>query len=130
MRRLDEGATVLVTGGSSGLGAAVVEAVQAAGGLPIVLDRRKPSPGTAWEEVDLADGRTVERTVARIAARQPLDAVVTAAGIDSCGRLEDVPAEQWELVTRVNLFGIAAVVRAALPALTARRGRIVTVAST
>jgi NAD(P)-dependent dehydrogenase (short-subunit alcohol dehydrogenase family) len=76
--------TVLVTGGSSGLGAAVV------------------------------------------------GAVVTAAGTDSCGVLEEVPAEEWERVVKVNLLGTAAVVRAALPALarSGRGGRVVTVAST
>jgi NADP-dependent 3-hydroxy acid dehydrogenase YdfG len=59
-----------------------------------------------------------------------LDGVVTAAGIDRCGTLAEVPAQEWELVVRVNLLGTAAVVRAALPALTASSGRVVTVAST
>jgi NAD(P)-dependent dehydrogenase (short-subunit alcohol dehydrogenase family) len=59
-----------------------------------------------------------------------LDAVVTAAGVDACGDLADVPAADWERVIAVNLVGTAAVVRAALPTLTARRGRVVTVAST
>jgi NAD(P)-dependent dehydrogenase (short-subunit alcohol dehydrogenase family) len=56
--------------------------------------------------------------------------VVTAAGTDSCGRLEDVPADDWEQVVHVNLIGTAAVVRAALPHLERSCGRIVTVAST
>ena len=55
---------------------------------------------------------------------------VTAAGIDRCGTLADVPAEEWERVLRVNLLGTAAVVRAALPFLEATGGRVVTVAST
>lgn len=41
-----------------------------------------------------------------------------------------MPVDEWELVLRVNLIGTAAVVRAALPALLASRGRVVTVAST
>ena len=44
--------------------------------------------------------------------------------------MADVPASEWERVVAVNLLGTAAVIRAALPALTANRGRIVTVAST
>jgi NAD(P)-dependent dehydrogenase (short-subunit alcohol dehydrogenase family) len=59
-----------------------------------------------------------------------LGAVVTAAGIDACGRLADVDADRWDRVVAVNLLGTAAVVRAALPALEAARGRVVTVAST
>ncbi|MCC5580854.1 SDR family NAD(P)-dependent oxidoreductase [Microtetraspora sp. AC03309] len=50
-----------------------------------------------------------------------------AAGIDACGRLDDVPAADWDRVIKVNLLGTAAVVRAALPYLD---GRVVTVAST
>jgi NAD(P)-dependent dehydrogenase (short-subunit alcohol dehydrogenase family) len=59
-----------------------------------------------------------------------LSAVVTAAGTDACGVLEEVPAEAWERVIQVNLLGTAAVVRAALPSLARRQGRVVTVAST
>jgi NAD(P)-dependent dehydrogenase (short-subunit alcohol dehydrogenase family) len=123
--------TVLVTGGSSGLGAAVAAAVTKAGGRPVVLDRRAPADDVAHELVDLADGRAAEAAVGRVLARyDDVTGVVTAAGIDSCGRLEDVAAEDWERVVAVNLLGTAAVVRAALPALRANAGSVVTVAST
>jgi NAD(P)-dependent dehydrogenase (short-subunit alcohol dehydrogenase family) len=126
---------VLVTGGASGLGAAVTAAVRDAGGTPVVLDRVEPAAPdrvhVAHRIVDLADGRATEDTVRAVAEEHGgLDAVVTCAGIDSCGRLADVPAEEWEQVVRVNLIGTAAVVRGALPSLTERNGRIVTVAST
>ncbi|WP_313815340.1 SDR family oxidoreductase [Citricoccus sp.] len=123
---------VLVTGGGSGLGAAVVEAVLSSGGQPIVLDRDISSLGgvTAYE-VDVSDTAALTETVERAAAEAGgLDAVVTAAGIDRCGRLEDISIEDWELVVRVNLFGTVSTVRAALPALKASRGRVITVAST
>ena len=122
---------VLVTGGSSGLGAAVVDAVVQAGGRPVVLDRVAPTAGTEHVLVDLADGRAAERAVAQAIEGCPGRlSVVTAAGTDACGRLEDVPAEDWERVVRVNLLGTVAVVRAALPTLAATSGRVVTVAST
>jgi NAD(P)-dependent dehydrogenase (short-subunit alcohol dehydrogenase family) len=123
--------TVLVTGGASGLGAAVAAAVAAAGGTPVVLDRVPPALDVDHEVVDLVDGRAAEAAVARIIERHAgLDAVVTAAGTDACGRIEDVDAEDWERVVQVNLLGTAAVVRAALPALLANSGKVVTVAST
>lgn len=123
---------VLVTGGASGLGAAVVQAVLQAGGTPVVLDRdlREVSAVKAIE-VDVADRNAVTAAVQQAAEMMGgLDAVVTAAGIDRCGRLEDVPAEDWEQVIFVNLLGTVSVVRAALPYLKASRGRVVTVAST
>ena len=123
--------TVLVTGGSSGLGAAVVRAVASAGGTPVVIDRVPPPFEAAHAIVDLADGRAAEAAVADAIVRNGgVDGVVTAAGMDACGRLTDVDADQWEQVVRVNLLGTVAVARAAFPALVESRGRLVTVAST
>ena len=55
--------TVLVTGGASGLGAAVAQAVAAAGGTPSVLDLAEPGFAVDHELVDLADGRAAEAAV-------------------------------------------------------------------
>jgi NAD(P)-dependent dehydrogenase (short-subunit alcohol dehydrogenase family) len=123
--------TVLVTGGASGLGAAVAHAVGETGGRPVVLDR-VPAPVDAEQEiVDLTDRRAAEAAVRAVSTRVGgLDAVVTCAGTDACGRLEDVPADDWDRVVMVNLLGTAAVVRAAMPDLLSRHGHVVTVAST
>jgi 2-dehydro-3-deoxy-L-rhamnonate dehydrogenase (NAD+) len=123
--------TVLVTGGSSGLGRAVADAVARAGGTPVVLDLVAPDDDHDHELVDLSDSAAAEAAVSRAAERHGgLRAVVTAAGTDACGRFDEVQREAWERVIAVNLLGTAAVVRAALPHLEATRGRIVTVAST
>ena len=123
--------TVIVTGGSSGLGAAVADKVDAAGATPVVLDRRPPAEGRAFEQVDLADSKDAEEAVRRVAESYGgIDAVVTCAGIDVPGALAQVPTETWERIVAVNLLGTAAVVRAALPSLEAAGGRVVTVAST
>lgn len=123
--------TVFITGGASGLGAAVVDAVEAAGGKPAVLDRAAPRAGVPAVEVDLADSAAAAAAVDRLVldAGEP-SAVVTAAGIDACGPLLDIDPEAWERVVRVNLFGTVAVVRAALPHLERVRGTVVTVGST
>ncbi|MCO1599729.1 SDR family oxidoreductase, partial [Micromonospora sp. RHAY321] len=125
------GPTVLVTGGSSGLGAAVVAAVAASGGRPLVLDRQPPVEGVSWTECDLADTRAAEAATRHLAEQAGgLDAVVTAAGMDVPGRLAYVPGETWDRIIAVDLLATAAVIRAALPFLQTSRGRIVTVAST
>jgi NAD(P)-dependent dehydrogenase (short-subunit alcohol dehydrogenase family) len=125
--------TVLVTGGSSGLGAAVVEALSGLGARPVVLDRQPPAApaDVAFVEVDLARSADAAAAVGRVLDEVgPLDAVVTCAGIDVPGRLEDIDPAAWDRVVAVNLLGTAAVVRAATPCLRARHGRVVTVAST
>ncbi|TDC30935.1 SDR family oxidoreductase [Micromonospora sp. KC213] len=125
------GPTVLITGGSSGLGAAVVTAVAKAGGRPLVLDRQAPVGGVSWVECDLADTRAAEEATRRIAAEAGgLAGVVTAAGVDVPGKLADVDGAAWDRIVAVNLLGTAAVVRAALPYLERSRGTVVTVAST
>ncbi|NRQ30448.1 SDR family oxidoreductase [Nonomuraea sp. NN258] len=122
---------VLITGGASGLGLATAEAVEKEGWRPLVVDVREPDQRFEHVTADLADRAQAERAVRELAERAGgLDAVVTAAGIDACGRLEDVPADDWERVIKVNLLGTASVVRAALPYLKLSRGRVVTVAST
>ena len=123
--------TVLVTGGASGLGAATVDAVAAARGRPLVLDLVPPPAEVSYSIVDLADGRAAETAVRELAEQTGgLDAVVTAAGIDRCGQLGLVSAEEWERVVAVNLLGTVAVVRAALPYLQRSHGKVVTVGST
>ena len=124
--------TVFVTGGSSGLGAAVVAAVTKAGGTAAVIDLVPPEDaGLAHAVADLSDSAAAAAAVDDlVAVVGPPDAVVTAAGTDACGPLSAVSTEDWERVVRVNLFGTAAVVRAALPHLEERGGRVVTVAST
>ena len=122
---------VLVTGGASGLGAAVALAVRDAGGRPFVLDLVSPPFEVDHELADLADRGAAAAAVGRAAERMGrLDGVVTAAGVDACGPLDSVPADAWERVVAVNLLGTAAVVRAALPHLERTAGKVVTVAST
>lgn len=123
---------ILITGGASGLGAASANAVADNGGTPLVLDRVRPEADHQHEVVDLVDGRAAEESVRALAESVggQLDGVFTAAGVDSCGPLESVSAEEWERVVKVNLLGTAAVVRAALPYLERSCGTIVTCAST
>jgi NAD(P)-dependent dehydrogenase (short-subunit alcohol dehydrogenase family) len=123
---------VIVTGGASGLGAAVAHAVQQAGGTPIVLDldvSRVPA-GIESHRVDVSDSTAVEAAVTAAAeAHDGLDAVVTAAGVDTPAPLDGLSTASWEKIVGVNLFGTVSTVRAALPHLKASHGKVVTVAS-
>ncbi|MBF9129051.1 SDR family oxidoreductase [Plantactinospora sp. S1510] len=125
------GGAVLISGGASGLGAAVASAVAGVGGRPYVLDRQAPTAGVPWLECDLADTRAAEAATRELAEQAGgLVGVVTAAGVDVPGRLGDVPAQTWERVVTIDLLATAAVIRAALPYLERSGGTVVTVAST
>ncbi|SNY49248.1 SDR family oxidoreductase [Paractinoplanes atraurantiacus] len=123
---------VIVTGGSSGLGAAVVDAVLEAGGRPIVIDRQKPSADVPWIDCDLADTRAAEAATRQAIAEAggSLDGVVTAAGMDVPGALADIPGEVWDRIVTIDLLSTAAVIRAAIPALKQSHGGVVTISST
>jgi NADP-dependent 3-hydroxy acid dehydrogenase YdfG len=98
----------------------------------VVLDRRAPDdPSIDAELVDLADGNATRAAVDRLRGRcDGFDAVVTCAGVDVPGPFGQIPPDRWAHVIQVNLLGTANVVRASLPALQQRRGRVVTIAST
>jgi len=125
---------VIVTGGASGLGAAVVDAVREAGGRPAVIDRDRPAAREGAEvpavQADVSSRAEVEQAVSDLATELgSIDAIVTAAGIDRCGRLDEVDAVEWERVIGVNLLGTVSAVRAALPHIESVHGRVVIVAS-
>jgi NAD(P)-dependent dehydrogenase (short-subunit alcohol dehydrogenase family) len=127
--------TVIVTGGASGLGAAIADAVARHGGTPVTFDLGRPRAARdyAHHVVDVADRSALERAVREAAERNGgvIDAVVANAGTDACGDFDTVDADAWERVIRVNLIGTASLVRAALPYLErAANPRIVNVAST
>lgn len=121
----------IVTGGAAGLGAAVVSRLCDLGADVAVLDRKAPATDVRFTQVDLADAAAADLATRLVVEEMgSLDVVVTSAGIDVPGRLDEVAAEDWNRVLAVNLLGTAAVVRAALPELRRTHGRIVTVAST
>lgn len=105
--------------------------MRAEGGTPLVVDRAAPADGVDHELADLADTPAAENAVRALADRAGgLDAVFTAAGIDTPGKLGAVPAKEWERVVQVNLLGTVAAVRASLPYLEASGGTVVTCSST
>lgn len=127
----------LVTGGGTGIGAAVARTL-AAEGYAVAVTGRRPAPiGEVAAEVggialvadtgEAADaGRAVAETVARLGG---LDALVCNAGIGGEGSLADLDPAVWDEVLRTNLTGVFLTARAAIPHLLARRGAIVTVSS-
>jgi NAD(P)-dependent dehydrogenase (short-subunit alcohol dehydrogenase family) len=126
---------VVVTGGASGIGAATVRRVAAAGAAVAVLDRAaKPVESdlpALLIQTDVADAGAVDAAVAAAAEQLGgIDALITAAGITSRGTIEDTTPEAWDTVFAVNVRGTYLCARAAMPHLRAGRDpAIVTVAS-
>jgi 2-keto-3-deoxy-L-fuconate dehydrogenase len=107
----------IVTGGASGIGAAVVETLRAAGARVIVFDRDVDAGDDAIQ-VDVTDAAGVQAAVRDAVSRLGgLDVLVNNAGIGAAGTVEDNSDEEWHRVYDVNVVGMVRMARAALPAL-------------
>ena len=115
-----DGLVAVVTGGASGIGAAVVQRLLADGARVAVLDvHADGAPAKALAVgADVTDDATVRAAVDRVLQEWGrLDVLVNNAGIGAQGTVADNPDDEWWRVLDVNLLGMVRVTRAALPAL-------------
>lgn len=121
----------LVTGGVSGIGAAVVAALTARGFAIGCLDLvGSAAAADHVVAVDVSDSAAVRAAVAQLrAALGPISAVVTAAGHYEMAPVSDISTAAWHKMLRVHVGGLVNVVRATLPDLVERKGSLVAVAS-
>jgi len=131
--------SALVTGGGTGIGAAVARRLAAEGAAVVVMGRRaeplcevaaslpngRAVPGDVTREADVA--RAVEAAAELGGGR--LDVLVNNAGVGGAGSLEEIPLERWRAVLDVDLTGPLLTMRAALPHLRRARGCVVNVSS-
>lgn len=129
-----DGSTALVTGASSGIGAAISEELAAAG-CKVLLSGRDPDrlaevarrTGGRVCPADLADPAGSEQLVA---AAGEVDVLVHSAGAGWAGQFSDMPEDRVLELTAVNLTAPMLLTRAALPGMVQRRrGHIVFVSS-
>ena len=112
------GMTVLITGGASGIGAAVAERFDAEGAKGAVLDRDVSGVGERYVAVkaDVTDDASVRAAVeAAVTELGGLDVLINNAGIGAQGTVADNDDEEWHRVLDVNVLGIVRTTRAALP---------------
>ena len=107
----------VVTGASSGIGAALVRRLQADGWRVVGLQRR-PSAADENEDCDVGDRSSVDAAAARVLERHStVDLVVCNAGVAARADYLDGNVEAIERVMRVNYFGSVWTVLAFLPGL-------------
>lgn len=106
----------IVTGGASGIGAAVADALAARGATVAVLDLNPQGSSHRAFVADVADAESV-RSAVEAAAREfgRLDIVVNNAGVGAQGTVETNDDAEWHRVLDINVVGMARVARAALP---------------
>ena len=127
--------TVLLTGGSSGIGAATARLLAESGITVYAGSRRgtveKPAPGIVPVTLDVNDSASVEAAVRRIVEeRGRLDAVVCNAGNGIYGPVEKATDEEVRYQFETCFFGSLKTIQACLPVFRKQGyGRIVTITS-
>jgi short-subunit dehydrogenase len=124
--------TALVTGASSGIGAAVAEALAGRGWKVFGTSRnpdsiKEPIPGVEYLALDLGDPASIE---ACVAAAGPVGVLVNNAGESQSGPIEELPMAAIERLFQVNVFAAVRLTQLVLPGMRERGyGRVVMVGS-
>jgi NAD(P)-dependent dehydrogenase (short-subunit alcohol dehydrogenase family) len=123
--------TVLVTGGASGLGAALVAAYAARGAQVLVCDLKEPAAEGNFLHLDVRSDDDWAAAVEWVEERWGgLDVLVNNAGVAGGGRVDVATLDEWQWITEINLFGVVRGVRAFAPTFKRQRsGTIVNIAS-
>ena len=123
-----DGLVAAVTGGASGIGAAIADVLAGGGARVAILDLHPdnvPGPMLALP-CDVADDGSCRAAVRAVVAQLGgLDILVNNAGVGAQGTVADNSDEEWHRVFDVNVVGIVRVTRAALPHLRESRAAAV-----
>ena len=128
---------VLITGASSGIGAATAARLTRAGHTVYATARKADAlteladAGAQTRSLDVTDDASMRAVVDEIVeAHGRVGGLVNNAGYGTYGAVEDVPMEAARAQFETNVFGVARLIQLVLPSMrAARRGRIVNVSS-
>ena len=132
-----QGARVVVTGASRGIGAGLATVLAARGARVVLVARSRDAIEARADELageayaaDLADATTIEPLIQKIEANGPIDVLVNNAGVDLTGALVELEPERILGLLAVNLAAPMLLSRAVIPSMRARgRGHIMNVSS-
>lgn len=127
----------VITGASSGIGAAVAKQLSEQGHPLLLLARRVDRlealalPNTICLAVDITDKQAVDSAIAQAEAKfGEADLLVNNAGVMKLGQIEDQQAAEWQAMYDVNVMGLLNGMQAVLSSMKARNhGTIVNVSS-
>lgn len=114
---------VVVTGAAGGIGSAICERFAALGDTVVGLDVVHPDPAGT---VDITDPDACSRAAASIVAvHGRIDVLCNNAGIAAVGDVVTSTPDDWQRVFAVNVFGVANMSRAVVPAMRAQRAGVI-----
>jgi NAD(P)-dependent dehydrogenase (short-subunit alcohol dehydrogenase family) len=117
---------VLITGGSSGIGAGIVDKFLKEGAKVIVFDINQPNCDVEYFKVDISNESEVKSALAQISH---LDVLVNNAGIYAQDDIESMGGELVSKMIDINIKGTIWVTKYALPLIKLSKGNIVNISS-
>ena len=133
--------TILVTGGSKGIGFGIAEVLLKEGARVALTSRTQASADAASKQLqkygdvlglaaDVRDGDSQQNAVNKVLQQWGrLDVLVANAGLGYFGSIETLTSQQWSETIDTNLTGVFHSVKACIPALKESKGYIITIAS-
>lgn len=135
--------TVLITGGSKGIGYGIADALINEGASVAITSRKLSAAKEAAAslgksgrgevlalEADVRDAKAQQQAVDAVVKKWgALDILVANAGLGHFGNIETLTAEQWHETIDTNLTGVFHSVKASIPELKKSKGYIITIAS-
>lgn len=121
--------TVIVTGASKGIGAAIALDLAGRGYRPACVSRSGAAPAGTGYACDMTDEAAVKETFARIAAEGPLVGLVNNAGVHLGGAAAALATAEFETVMALNATAVMVAAREAYPHLKESGGTVVNIGS-
>jgi NAD(P)-dependent dehydrogenase (short-subunit alcohol dehydrogenase family) len=126
-----KGYNVVITGGSGGIGSALVSGLIASGANVHNLDiQDTPTPEATFHETDLTSEASVKDALSTI---EKIDALIVCAGVQLVGqdsKIGDVALETWQKTVDINMTGAFLSVKHAIPGLIkSGRGSVILIGS-
>ena len=131
---------ILITGGSSGIGAATAELLATKGHRIFMMSRNSeamrslsqelPEGNIRWETVDVSDHEAVREAVESMVTEfGGIDVCIPNAGLGIFAPLIEARFEDWKKMVDVNVIGVLSTLYAALPSLVDNKGHIIQIGS-
>ena len=131
---------ILLTGGSSGIGAATAKTLTAAGHRVTLIARNQSALDVVaqscasdlirTEQADVTDADAIDKAVkAAISAWGGIDACIPNAGLGIFSPLKDAALDDWKKMVDVNIGGVLNTLHACLPSLIENKGHVIQIGS-
>lgn len=133
----DSKSLIVITGASSGIGAATARLLSSRGYPLLLLARRVDRlqalnlPNTLCYQVDITDGEAVKAAIAQAEAQfGPVDALINNAGVMLLGNMAEQDPKEWQQMLDVNVSGLLNGIHAVLKGMRERKsGTIINISS-